>query len=110
MTSTVNHKSNDTIDFVGILECLIDIGRNVAHEYELTAVWAAHAPAFQTYLKDLKECASTDDSNEDEAVEECYGVAAYREFMNLLKEVWKIKTKANSIFPKHSIDFLCFHS
>lgn len=79
--------SNDTTDYAGILECLIDVCRNVTAEYELTQLWASHATAFDMYLKNIREC-DLNDYYDAEDVEICYGGDAYAEFMTLLNEVY----------------------
>lgn len=79
--------SNDTTDYAGILGCLIDVGRNVTVEYELTELWAFHAPAFDLYLKNIMDCDLNDYYDADD-VETCYGGDAYAEFMTLLNEVY----------------------
>lgn len=89
---------SDNIDYIGVLECVIDVVRNVTNEYELTALWHSRAPSLKTHLENIKLCTLTDyqdsyiDDNYEQngnsaVVEECFGVAAYREFLELLKEV-----------------------
>lgn len=69
------------------MECVIDVVRNVTAEYKLTTLWASHTNAFQMHLANIKRCYTTDARDDEEVVEECLGVAAYREFMDLMKEV-----------------------
>lgn len=83
--------SNDTTDYAGILGCLIDVCRNVTEEYELTELWATHAPAFDMFLNDIRDCDILNDYYDAEDVETCYGGDAYREFMTLLNEVHSIE-------------------
>lgn len=53
--------TNATVDFVGILTCAIEAGRNNAEDYELTEVWKMFESMFEAHLANITDCAIAGD-------------------------------------------------
>lgn len=60
---------NGTVDYVGILACTIEVGKNVTQEYELVVIWEAYEPQLLAHLANFTSCPSAGDAD---AVEACY--------------------------------------
>lgn len=73
--SSLSYESNEdaalngTVDYVGILTCTIEVGKNVTEEYELVVIWEAYEPQLLVHLANFTSCATTGDAD---AVEACY--------------------------------------
>lgn len=62
---------NGTIDYVALMNCSIEISRNVTEEYNLTSIWNAYEPTILGHLANFQNCASIVDS---EAAQTCLNV------------------------------------
>lgn len=60
---------NGTVDYVGILACTIEVGRNITQEYDLVVIWESYEPQLLLHLEYFTGCPSAGDAD---AVEACY--------------------------------------
>jgi len=82
-------EADSTVDYVGILECSIEVGETTTTEYELNTIWESYAPRLAAHLENITKCSSEEG---DEAVQACHdreskvAIQTYEEFLEAVRE------------------------
>lgn len=93
--------SNETVDYVGILACAIEVAENVTIEFGLVTIYESFEPQFLLHLASFQNCSSVGDADVVQACFERESEAAsktFEKFLGLVQEVmfeFKGRTKVD---------------
>lgn len=105
-----NTPSNETVDYVGILECATRTAENISNEYDLLEDFELFNPQFALHLAALEKCSEGEDDAAIQACVELEAQAATKTFEKFLEVIREVSSSPSEWSRLKSVQFFLNNS